>query len=105
MIPMTNRLITTAIGGIFAGLTGCAATAPPASVPGAPAADPAGAPAAGVAASAPAMPAEDEKAKAGGKHACSSNGSCGGMDDKGKKDENDKDKKKGTAPMPMPMPK
>ena len=98
---MTNRLIATAIGGIFAGLTGCAAIAPPASVPGAPAADPAGAPAAGIAASAPAMSAEDEKAKAGGKHACASNGSCGAMDDKDKKDDKDS-KKKGTMPMPMP---
>lgn len=99
MIPMTSRLIATAIGGIFAGLTGCAAIAPPASVPGAPAADPAGAPAAGIAAGAPAMSAEDEKAKAGGKHACASNGSCGAMDD----EKDDKDgKKKGTMPTPMP---
>ena len=99
MSPKTKLLIAAAIGGTFAGLTGCAATAPPASVPGAPAADPAGAPAAAIASSAPAMSAEDEKAKAGGKHACASNGSCGAMDDK--KDDKDS-KKKGTMPMPMP---
>jgi hypothetical protein len=101
MIPMTNRLIAAAIGGIFAGLTGCAATAPPASVPGAPAADPAGAPSADIATGTPAMPADDEKTKAGGKHACASNGSCSAMDDKDKKDDKDS-KKKGTMPMPMP---
>ena len=95
---MKNQLIAVAIGGIFAGLTGCATTTLPASVPGAPAADPAGAPAA-VATGAPAMSAEDEKAKAGGKHACTAKNGCG-ADEKDDKDG----KKKGTTPMTMPMP-
>lgn len=80
MIPIGKTWIMAALGGILAGLGGCGAADAPPAVPGAPGVDPAGVPA-----------AAGEKAQGGEKHACASNGSCGGMNEtkdegKGKKD-------------------
>ncbi len=65
-----KALLTAALGGILAGLAGCAGSEPAPQVPGAPATDPAGV---------PATHAAEPKATEGDKHACAAHGSCGGM--------------------------
>jgi hypothetical protein len=79
MMERRTRWVFAALGGILAGVGGCATTSTPPAVPGAPTVDPAGVPAA--------QPADVEKPHAGEKHACASNGSCGAMPDKNKKDD------------------